>query len=101
MIRRPPKSTRTDTLLPDPPLVRSLVTSGQRVQARLEEALLVALGEEALLQDVADDPGAVAALSAQRLAQRLHLPNGEEPGGDAPAERVLQDRKSTRLNSSH
>src|SRR3546814_8152931 len=41
MIRRPPRSTRTDTLFPYPTLFRSRVRKGQ-VLARLDPALLKA-----------------------------------------------------------
>src|SRR3546814_13115561 len=89
MIRRPPRSTRTDTLFPYTTLFRS----GQ-------------IGH-----------GGSVGRAGNRLASGLptgeHLPMAEEDPAypDAPPERVdladgmalvrVRDRKSTRLNSSH
>src|SRR3546814_18042926 len=59
MIRRPPRSTRTDTLFPYTTLFRS-----------------------------------------GRAAQAGDMTDGLQPAGEIPSE-AAQDRKSTRLNSSH
>src|SRR3546814_7603506 len=62
MIRRPPRSTRTDTLLPDPTLVRSVL----RVEcARLARRLAVARLPVELRQQEA------AILAEPRARQRL------------------------------
>src|SRR3546814_3124670 len=108
MIRRPPRSTRTDTLFPYPTLFRSVgrVALGaldidlgldDRNQAVRRDALR--FGE--LLLDDRLDPRRVAevddaahlgpehALRDRTIAQRVEVGHR------------LQDRKSTRLNSSH
>src|SRR3546814_7240143 len=113
MIRRPPRSTRTDTLFPYSTLFRS----------RLERLLV-------LLPDALEGDGRQRVLERQQVAGRLFADkvgarrqrlaeldrrgadglegggiignarlDGAEPG-DA-AESLDPDRKSTRLNSSH
>src|SRR3546814_13526075 len=110
MIRRPPRSTRTDTLVPYTTLFRS---DGDGTDAGVMGALQrrprtleverdddAALGADALghldgalvehlrQHDVAvEEPRAVLVADAQHIA--------EAPGGDE------EDRKSTRLNSSN
>src|SRR3546814_17482485 len=73
MIRRPPRSTRTDTLVPYTTLFRSV-------------AVLVAVAE------LAEEVG--RALGPVHLVQ-------VDPVGLQAFEAGVQDRKSTRLNSSH
>src|SRR3546814_3055384 len=77
MIRRPPRSTRTDTLFPYTTLFRSLA---QRHFLRHPVDLLLTLREF-------ERPG---------VFERLVLVAGGEEG-----RMRLRDRKSTRLNSSH
>src|SRR3546814_20559534 len=97
MMRRPTRSTRTDTLFPYTTLFRSKELGGRD---RLEAI------------EVADvDPG-IGGLLAQELCEIGSDCVGEQTGG-APAEvtgrdlyavpilREEADRKSTRLNSSH
>src|SRR3546814_18641962 len=75
MIRRPPRSTRTDTLFPYTTLFRSGAAVGQ-----------------------AGDAGAASPHRRHREEGRHRQHRifaGEPPGNDRP------DRKSTRLNSSH
>src|SRR3546814_5007229 len=72
MLRRPPRSTRTDTLCPSPTLFRSAALEGvQRVDCTDpgEEALVVAL----LLRRQVEQPGATAALVTpdRNLARRV------------------------------
>src|SRR3546814_17385773 len=98
MIRRPTRSTRTDTLFPYTTLFRSVPEVAQRVEQRLEVVL-------------AGD-GVVPGRHPVRHAGEAgggHV-GGEHPEGGGPAlEQVLHrrvlvggpDRKSTRLNSSH
>src|SRR3546814_15770765 len=92
MIRRPPRSTRTDTLVPYTTLFRS----GQGRPARSPHALL---DRQVRLSDAVGarsgrtgpaDPGRTAA-----------IPEGRKfpVGGAVPS--AHGDRKSTRLNSSH
>src|SRR3546814_13172755 len=98
MIRRPPRSTRTDTLFPYTTLFRSLA------------------GERSALSIVADQfgcPTPAAALAARILAtaERLepecygtyHCAGDERTSWFHLAEAIFaeRDRKSTRLNSSH
>src|SRR3546814_14196440 len=89
MIRRPPRSTRTDTLFPYTTLFRSN-----------------------LLAEYDDTPagfGRIAATTAKQIMlQRLRdaedeVRFGEFSGkeGDIISGIIQQDRKSTRLNSSH
>src|SRR3546814_17777193 len=81
MIRRPPRSTRTDTLFPDTTLFRSHILRGKfHLRARIfVEPLHRAGGREQLFGEHA------VCLADQR-----------EDGVGGPV-----DRKSTRLNSSH
>src|SRR3546814_17777918 len=82
MIRRPPRSTRTDTLFPDTTLFRSY---GPELTGELRHVRpLTRMGRR---QSAAGRwPGTVAG-DADRGPQRASGPP--------------QDRKSTRLNSSH
>src|SRR3546814_14796626 len=73
MIRRPPRSTRTDTLFPYTTLFRS--------------GLHPRRAQDAAMLDAEDDQ---------------HQHGADEEGGiDAQRQAFLEDRKSTRLNSSH
>src|SRR3546814_20757944 len=100
MIRRPPRSTRTDTLFPYTTLFRSIVGIGLTELAAQEELLR---GDDALVdEEIADN--------AERHHQRM--PVHQEDAGvnqhvaevervPADAKDASGDRKSTRLNSSH
>src|SRR3546814_17654233 len=97
MIRRPPRSTRTDTLFPYTTLFRSLTTDA--VVAR-ELALVDEPGVVELLQE---DPDALF-VALLRGADEVVVGDvdGLEQGlPGALDELVGPDRKSTRLNSSH
>src|SRR3546814_10959171 len=74
MIRRPPRSTRTDTLFPYTTLFRSVAKELKRRGATKEDPATVALG--------------ISVDEIQRAKP------GIDPGNP-------EDRKSTRLNSSH
>src|SRR3546814_12869976 len=101
MIRRPPRSTRTDTLCPYTTLFRSIGAGGDRQ--------LRGLGIDAAIDLKIDLPAA----GIDRLAQDadlLKLTGNEflaaEAGIDAHHQHQVDhvehaDRKSTRLNSSH
>src|SRR3546814_11190992 len=80
MIRRPPISTRTDTLFPYTSLFRSMIGSGY--VGLVSDACFADFGHDVVCVD--KDEGKIAAL----LEGRMPI---YEPG----------DRKSTRLNSSH
>src|SRR3712207_7406504 len=77
MIRRPPRST----LFPYTTLFRSLA-GGDLLPASLDDQVADVLGHQA---------------GRQRAAGRQHVAARHPEAGGA----VLQDRKSTRLNSSH
>src|SRR3546814_5314790 len=120
MIRRPPRSTRTDTLFPYTTLFRSgySLGNGDGVNAHFAGAYAYHLGaaldidctisptpacEISGIRAIAAFAGALAALSAglEKIASdAMLLCSGPNHGfGDLLfAER---DRKSTRLNSSH
>src|SRR3546814_11155695 len=97
MIRRPPRSTRTDTLFPYATLFRSVISvgngAGARAGIRAGDVLLQISGQEIdspeRLAEVASrlTPGATVQVLVQRRGSPLFL--------------MLEDRKSTRLNSSH
>src|SRR3546814_12410815 len=90
MIRRPPRSTRTDTLFPYTTLFRSMSWDGQNpclYPARLIFAVLypiLALADRAPL----------ARFFQRVMSDRIGL-------SDAHGGLAHPDRKSTRLNSSH
>src|SRR3546814_20181206 len=110
MIRRPPRSTRPATPVPDTTLFRSEVravafaqrleaaqVADRRVQPDVQELARVAGDLEAEVGRVARDvPGAQAAFAVQPLLQL-----GLDPGHGDVAGQPVADRKSTRMNSSH
>src|SRR3546814_13366858 len=89
MIRRPPRSTRTDTLFPYTTLFRSEDRHRPRCAG---EPLFRLRPQELLLSRPAAGLSDLAVLPADRRQGR---------GRDRPARRHGEDRKSTRLNSSH
>src|SRR3546814_20577440 len=98
MIRRPPRSTRTDTLLPYTTLFRSAPPQIGEKQERSELLARVA-GEKEFIRPVEKQYGLLFA--------RYGMPGIAEFGNRHTLcdERIRQhpgiDRKSTRLNSSH
>src|SRR3546814_2879413 len=112
MIRRPPRSTRTDTLFPYTTLFRSLPRTllGGAIGAALGIAGAVMQG---YLRNPLADPGlfgvsssaalgAVSSLFFGYAASALLLPLFALAGAAiGMALLALLDRKSTRLNSSH
>src|SRR3546814_12216130 len=93
MVRRPPRSTRTDTLFPSTTLFRSVPLRDVPTAHRLVE---IARG----VRVQHPDGGRIIPLLAERLKQAV-----EQTAADAlPLVIGLDvegDRKSTRLNSSH
>src|SRR3546814_15944095 len=94
MIRRPPRSTRTDTLFPYTTLFRS-------AQAQLVLAELVVQGCGGVHAVVANVPVLDAAAHGQGLVEVTQgfgeiAVDRQAVGHERPG-----DRKSTRLNSSH
>src|SRR3546814_8193000 len=99
MIRRPPRSTRTDTRLPYTTLFRSL---GERGEAGI--AVDEAGGHAVGRGELGRVGGRRALLHRQRLPQAMHraLADLADDGLHVlrPDALAAQDRKSTRLNSS-
>src|SRR3546814_18644194 len=95
MIRRPPRSTRTDTLFPYTTLFRSPLAKGaEQAGGSIENALgrAIRTGKFGF-----DDLKRVAlAVLAEIATASLSVGAGATSGGLAGG-----DRKSTRLNSSH
>src|SRR3546814_17749696 len=102
MIRRPPRSTRTDTLFPYTTLFRSRQARALEHQPKSRigrhdnaqgGAVLVVAVDEAMLKGA----GLISESAAVPAA------HDELVGDDSPCGRSekAQDRKSTRLNSSH
>src|SRR3546814_5294862 len=106
MLRRPPISTRTDTLLPYTTRFRSVLRgdgAAQRNRLAIDE-----LGFLGRLQIVGRAAADVLVRARQRADADAPRADGGREGGDRPAARgitkkapVTRDRKSTRLNSSH
>src|SRR3546814_17925175 len=101
MIRRPPRSTRTDTLFPYTTLFRSKLgraDEARAIQQRLTEiepdkpAHRVAFGHNLRAAGEVE-----AAIASYRKAATLDYEFGEAWWSLAS----IKDRKSTRLNSSH
>src|SRR3546814_12080345 len=92
MIRRPPRSTRTDTLFPYTTLFRSGMSADE--SARIVELLRRLRGEHTLVL-VEHDMDAVFAVADVITV----MVNGAVLESGAPD--AIRDRKSTRLNSSH
>src|SRR3546814_1988760 len=107
MIRRPPRSTRTDTLFPYTTLFRSRSCRALRLTGHILEhgpaSALMRLSLPALDQSAAEcdvERDKIVDLRAAQLDQRLF---GREQIalGVEHFEIGRKDRKSTRLNSSH
>src|SRR3546814_18288282 len=97
MIRRPPRSTRTDTLFPYTTLFRSQRRRSQdaarEAQAAHERLDILARGEV-----VGDEHGGILRIGTAQL----HRPaRGGAEDARIEGDAVAGDRKSTRLNSSH
>src|SRR3546814_13522064 len=102
MIRRPPRSTRTDTLFPYTTLFRSPEEILLLVEAGLElDHRGYRLPSFGRVDEGADDRGLLAG-AVERLLDRDHVRilGRLTEEGDNNVEALI-DRKSTRLNSSH
>src|SRR3546814_11176405 len=102
MLRRPPRSTRTDTLFPSPTLCLSPDTSGLPSDEMVDQAAML---DDMLGADAAGLQLAVHAIGDKANATVLDMFT-EVMRRNGPRDRRLriehaQDRKSTRLNSSH
>src|SRR3546814_5319895 len=94
MIRRPPRSTRTDTLFPYTTLFRSVYTLLPRLQQRAGAAG-GAEGEE----EGRGAGGEIDGVQRHALEQEIGAEGAVEQDGAHALEDVRGDRKSTRLNS--
>src|SRR3546814_13934904 len=101
MIRRPPRSTRTDTLFPHTTLFRSSAAElcdhpeGIFPQHTLDRLFLPAARQKPA-RDVRHVANIVEPLQIGSDIEPMLLPEADQGVG-----RLEQDRKSTRLNSSH
>src|SRR3546814_11699668 len=102
MLRRPPRSTRTDTLFSYTTLFRSILQRRGRGGAAGARALHLQI-HIALVETAIDDVAAVVGDRGTnaRFDQFLDLFDDVGVGGIVGEARILGDRKSTRLNSSH
>src|SRR3546814_17380333 len=110
MCRRPPRSTRTDTLFPYPTLFRSLITVKEGVSKEEAQRLLHQHRIEKLLV-VDDDYVCIGLITVKDMEKAQAYPHSckDEQGrlraaaaiGVGPDGLARADRKSTRLNSSH
>src|SRR3546814_14270062 len=94
MIRRPPRSTRTDTLFPYTTLFRSLEVAAAGGHNLLMQGPPGA-GKTLLARAL---PGLLAPLAA---SEAIEVSKVYSVAGLLSREHPLLDRKSTRLNSSH
>src|SRR3546814_17641466 len=101
MIRRPPRSTRTDTLFPYTTLCRSENQAARRLTKDEAEVLRNQLDD--ILANA--DDGVLTGQKYQAVRTALRKAEGNDKLGMAVRElrQTLDDidRKSTRLNSSH
>src|SRR3546814_16225431 len=109
MIRRPPRSTRTDQLFPYTALVRS-PRDGRFIERIGNYNPLLAKDDEKRVQldtDRANHWLGVGAQPTDRVARFLDAAGVREraarnnPNKAEPGEKAKEDRKSTRMNSSH
>src|SRR3546814_16869300 len=100
MIRQPPKSTRTDTLVPYTPLCRSLHRQGE---AAVRERIFGAAIDHRLRRQRGETLEIGVHLGRVALEQPPAA-HGEERVADKDqffGRQMIGARKSTRLNSSH
>src|SRR3546814_12335310 len=106
MIRRPPSSTRTDTLFPYTTLFRSYGDSGGAVGYLIGEENQGIACMFTMMNNARLAVGVQGVALAERAYQQARAYAFERTqgrlleGGDGAA-KIVQDRKSTRLNSSH
>src|SRR3546814_10167946 len=107
MRRRPPRSTRTDTLFPYTTLFRSKAYVDAHGSEKHAVALESDFGADRVWRIDFKLPGSAKALSDRLAAavMRFGVVRGRQPAnGGADIGALVQagvDRKSTRLNSSH
>src|SRR3546814_18900389 len=93
MIRRPPRSTRTDTLFPYTTLFRSALPYRVLARKYRPQSFDELIGQDAMVRTLGN------AIQRDRLAHAFLL-TGVRGVGKTSTARLI-DRKSTRLNSSH
>src|SRR3546814_12368339 len=101
MIRRPPRSTRTDPLFPDTTLFRSIdcfLAHLEYEDSHLPTSLRSVSQQPTQWRTVIVGGAPARETSASHLAGRSGVPRGVPLRQSAAPPR---DRKSTRLNSSH
>src|SRR3546814_20607425 len=93
MIRRPPRSTRTDTLFPYTTLFRSMRAIAEHLNniMGILEDIDAICGRRFAIPPARDD------IDGEAPSKRFLLTEGASPDAQA----AMEDRKSTRLNSSH
>src|SRR3546814_9843794 len=106
MIRRPPRSTRTDTLFPYTTLFRSRLRRSAWNDALPVGAVDVAVRERPRHVAIAADhhggqAGQGEALHVDLAARRAQVRVAQARAEPRARRAQAQDRKSTRLNSSH
>src|SRR3546814_13463707 len=104
MIRRPPRSSRTATLFPsttlfrsDPPESLRLALRAQRLTGQIESLQLLVLARRD--PDFGVNNVCLAAKGNEKIIA-VHRPGVRRVSVDGHGQR-MEDRKSTRLNSSH
>src|SRR3546814_2249453 len=102
MIRRPPRSTRTDTLFPYTTLFRSIQDKIRSIRSSATEGSLFERASETLreLGDEIDRQEEAPPGTPEAPAPTAE-PDQPEPLPVRIQEPAPRDRKSTRLNSSH
>src|SRR3546814_19770866 len=107
MIRRPPRSTRTDTLFPTPTLFRSRRTYYRYDRGDGSGELTELFSSRPALDGkplVPMWPQEIKSRDGLTLVSYLSLPKTADADNDGTADKpvpMVLDRKSTRLNSSH
>src|SRR3546814_13525230 len=95
MIRRPTGSTRTDTRLPYTTLVRAEADDREAVQALLER------GGSLVVKPARGEQGRGVAVDLDTMESVETAITNASAHSDRVIVESFQDRKSTRLNSSH
>src|SRR3546814_5299511 len=105
MIRRPPRSTRTDTLFPYTTLFRSVAVGADAAQVERREARAAvvhrAAGAGRHAGQIADQLLGIGRLTKPDFGLAHHLNGARLLEIGVLDARPGEDRKSTRLNSSH
>src|SRR3546814_14677699 len=101
MIRRPPRSTRTDTLFPYTTLFRSAETFQRDPQAVLARLAKPDAGGTCCSAGRGEGTGSQPAVQVAGKYICPMCPGVENEGPAACPKCGMPDRKSTRLNSSH